>query len=94
MQHYKPRKISLIVKADKFIAVVGRIASVADGSVVLDDGTGRLEIASEHALRQDAMVRVFCSFDNGWRADIVQDMAGTDLNIYKKVDELYNRAGL
>ena len=82
------------MKTDKFISLLGKIINVGDNSFTLDDGTGKLQIDSEHAVRTNEIVRVFCSLDNQWKADIIQDMAGMDLNIYKKVEELYSRAGL
>ncbi|TAL47548.1 hypothetical protein EPN87_02680 [archaeon] len=94
MQHYTPRKVSSITKTDKFISIIGKIASIGEDSFSIDDDTGKLEISSEHALKKGAVVRVFCSFEKTWRADIVQDMSGMDLNIYKQVEELYSRAGL
>ena len=94
MQHYRPRKVSSLTKTDKFVSLLGKVASVKENAVVIEDGTGRIEISSEHALKENAIVRVFCSFDGQWKTDIVQDMDGIDLNIYKKVDELYSRAGL
>lgn len=94
MQYYKPRRISAITKTDKLISVAGKVASISDGSFMIDDGTGKLEISSEHAMKKGMTVRVFCSLDGQWKADIVQDVIGMDLNIYKQVDELYSRAGL
>ncbi|HKZ45257.1 MAG TPA: hypothetical protein VJ343_00975 [archaeon] len=93
---YKPRKISEInVKSDDRIAVMGDVVELGENSFILDDGSAKAEIVFEGELKKKQMVRVFCSIvENQLKADVVQNLDGLDLNLYKKIDELYQKAGL
>jgi hypothetical protein len=94
-EHYSPRKISSISKTDLKIALIGKIAKVSENSFILEDETGKVEIFSEEEVREGEPVRVFCSLVDGkLKADIVQSLKGLDLNLFKKVEELYKREGL
>ena len=93
--HYKPRKIGQIVKTDSHIALVGKVSSIGDNSFVLNDGSGSMEIVSEELVEKDKLVRVFCSnVDKSWKADVIQNLNGLDTNLFKKVEELYNKHGV
>jgi len=93
--HYPPRKISSISKTDSRIALIGRIIKVAENSFVLEDETGKIEIFSDQEVKEGELVRVFCSLlDGKLKADIVQSLKGFDLNLFKRVEELYKKEGL
>ncbi len=93
--YYKPRKISQIMNADNKIAVVGRVIQIDENSFILDDDTGKAEIFSEEAVEQNKIVRAFCAIAEGkLKAEIVQKLENFDLNLFKKIEELYNRAGV
>ncbi len=93
--HYKPRKISQIMNTDSKIAVIGKVVQVDQNSFVLNDDTGKAEIFSEEAVEQNKVVRAFCTIAEGkLKAEIVQKLENFDLNLFKKIEELYNRAGL
>jgi len=93
--HYKPRKISQIAKNDSHIALVGKVSSTGDNSFVLNDGSVNIEITSEEIVEKDKLIRVFCSnVDNSWKADVIQNLNGLDTNLFKKVEELYNKHGV
>lgn len=93
--HYKPRKISQIAKTDSHIALVGRVVDFGDNSFVLKDDTGLIEIVSEEIVEKDNFLRVFCSnFEGRWKADVIQSLEGLDINLFKKVEELYSRVGV
>ena len=94
--HYKPRKISEInEKSDSKIAIIGNVAELGENSFILDDGSAKAEIVFEGEVKRNKTLRVFCSIvDNQLKADIVQNLEGFDLNLFKRVKELYNRAGL
>jgi hypothetical protein len=94
-EHYSPRKISSISKTDSKIALIGRVVETSENSFILEDETGRIEIFSEEGARQGELVRVFCSLlDGKLKADITQSLKGFDLNLFKKVEELYKKEGL
>lgn len=93
--HYLPRRISEILKTDLRVALVGTITQVKENSFVLEDETGKVEIISGEPVEKEKLVRVFCSVvDEKLKADVIQDLTGLDLNLYKAVEELYNRAGV
>lgn len=93
--HYVPKQISGVSTKDSRVSLIGNVISVAESSFVLDDGTGKIEIISDTPIERNKLVRVFCSVvDEKLKADILQDVEGMDLNLLKKVEELYNRAGV
>jgi len=94
--HYKPKKISEInLKTDSRIAIIGKVTEQGENSFVLDDGSGKIEIISEEEVKLNKTVRVFCSLiENQLKADVVQSLNGFDLNLFNKIKELYNKAGV
>jgi len=93
---YKPRKISEIdSEADSRISVTGRIIEQGENSFILDDESGKVEIVFEGEVKKDKIVRVFCSLmENRLKADVVQNLEGMDLKLFKKVKELYIKRDL
>ncbi len=93
--YYVQKQIKEITPTDSRVSVIGNIVSASENSFVLDDGTGKIEIISDTLVRETKLVRVFCSvIDEKLKADVAQDMEGFDLNLFKKVNELYNKAGV
>ena len=94
--YYKPKKVSEInLKSDSRISLIGKIIEKKDDSFVLDDGSGKIEIFSEEEVEENKLIRVFCSIiEKQIKADIIQDLNGFDLNLFNKVRELYNKAGV
>ena len=93
--HYAQKQVSEVSLNDLRISLIGNIISVSENSFVLDDDTGKIEVMSDVQVERNKLVRVFCSVvDEKLKADIVQDMEGLDSNLFKKVKELYNRAGV
>jgi hypothetical protein len=95
VEHYLPRKISSISKKDLKVVLIGKVVETSENSFILEDETGKAEIFSEEEVREGNLVRVFCSLlDGKLKADIVQSLKGLDLNLFKRVEELYKREGL
>lgn len=95
IEHYKPRKISSISNSDLKISLVGKVVDVLENSFILEDETGRVEIACEEKVEKGKLIRVFClNFDGKLKADVIQDLKGLDVNLFKKVEELYRKEGL
>jgi hypothetical protein len=93
--HYRPRKISELRKNDLRVALIGEIKEVRANSFILWDGSGEIEIFSEKSLEKGKLVRVFCLKEGEeFKAQVIQDLKGFDLNLYKRIRELYNRVGL
>lgn len=62
-----------------------------DRSFILDDGTGKVEVFFDGSISAK-LVRAFCSVSEGrLNADSIQSMDGLDLNLFKKVEDLYSR---
>lgn len=93
--HYFQKQISEVTPNDSRVSIIGNVAGASENSFVLDDGTGKIEIISDVGVEKNRLVRAFCSVvDEKLKADIVQDVEGLDLNLFKKIGELYNRAGV
>jgi len=93
--YYLPKKISSITALDSKVAIIGNISEVLENSFILDDGTGKIEIASNQAVENGELIRVFCSsVDGKLKADVIQSLKGFDLNLFKKIEELYSKEGL
>lgn len=93
--HYKPKHVSEVNLRDYRIALIGRVISVGKNSLILDDDSGKIEIFSDFDVQKNKLVRVFCSMvDEKLKADIIQDLEKLDLNLFKKVKELYNSSSV
>ena len=93
--YYQPRKISQIMRSDNKISLVGRVVKIGENFFILDDETGKKEIFSETAPEENKILRAFCAVEGGKvKAEIVQPLENFDLNLFKTVEELYNRAGV
>lgn len=96
MPFYKLKKISDIdLKKDKKVSIVGKVLNVDKDYFVLSDGKNEIKILSEEKVESGEIIRVFCSIEeNKIRADIIQRLNSLDLNLYKEVEELYNKIGV
>ena len=93
--HYNPKQISEVNPNNLRVSIIGKVINAGDNSFILDDDTGKIEIVSDMQVEKNKLVRVFCSvIDEKLKADVIQDLEGLDLNLFKKVKELYNRAGV
>lgn len=91
----KPRRISEIKTGDEQVMVVGLVVDKKESTMVLDDGSGRLNVLFEDpGLVEDidvgSKVRVFGTPLNiadahELHAEIIQKMDKLDLDLYKKV---------
>ncbi|OGI15683.1 hypothetical protein A3K63_04600 [Candidatus Micrarchaeota archaeon RBG_16_49_10] len=96
LEFYVRKKISEIdPAADSKVKAIGLVLERDEDTMVIDDGTGKLRVFGNLPadLKADGMVRVFGLIlpgDAGFemKADIVQDLADLDINLYKAIDEL------
>ncbi|MFH1331817.1 MAG: hypothetical protein ABIH63_00850 [archaeon] len=94
-QPYVDKYIKDLSASDTFVSVSGVAVSKADGSFVLDDGSGEIVVLLE-AESLPEYVRVFgrvLPYEDGLRlqADFFQDISKIDKLLYKKVKDLLNR---
>jgi len=89
------RRVSDIGKGDVRVRLLGTVIDKKDNVVVLDDGTGKINITFEETvdLGMNQLVRVFgrvIPMEEGFemQGEIIQDMKDVDLDLYKKVNEL------
>ncbi len=96
-QPAKPRKIKDVAENDIRVRLLGRVIDKTDSTIMLDDGTGTAEIIIEPETVNGAgeielhdVLRVFCRViplesSIEFRAEIIQDMTGMDMDLYRKV---------
>lgn len=91
----KPRRISEIKTSDEQVQVVGLVVDEQESSLVLDDGSGELNVLFEDPglvenVEVGTKVRVFGTPLNVGdtheiHAEIIQKLDELDLDLYKKV---------
>lgn len=99
-ERYVPKKIADISKSDKKISMIGKVIEAKDGSFVIDDNSGKIEVFFEtensegrERVAKDKTIRAFCTLvGEQLKLDIAQDSTGLDLNLLKTVDDLYSKA--
>ena len=87
------RRVSDIDPSDIKVRVLGTVARKGDGFFVLKDETGEIKIKTSQDVSPDSLVRVFGRPSKTGEkleleADLVQDMAGLDKKLYKKLHSL------
>ena len=103
--HYNKRKINEINPENDFkVKVMGFIVDKKDNTLIIDDGSAKLQVFVDlpniiDTVNLNQLIRVFGSVlptDEGFevKADIVQDLSNLNINLYKKVEELYNKMGV
>ncbi len=103
--HYIKRKIFEInPDTDLKVSVLGFVVDKKDNTIILDDGSGKVEVFVDipemmDKINANQVVRVFGSTlptENGFeiKADIIQDLSNLNIDLYKKVEELYNKVGV
>ncbi len=99
---YVPKKVSDIdPEVDVRVRITGTIIDSQDSVILVDDGTGTVRVVvsdQEKKLNMGDLVRVFGVISKTPEgieivASVLQKMNGFDLNLFKKVEELYNRWG-
>jgi len=103
--HYVKKKIEEInPEADLKVKIMGFIVDKKDDTLVLDDGSKKIKVFMDNPtivekMNINQLIRVFGSTlptDEGFeiKADAIQDLSNLDINLFKKVDEFYNKMGV
>jgi len=102
--NYPKKKINEIdPDVDYKVKVIGLIVDKKEDTIVIDDGESKVRVFVDSDIFEKIgihqLVAVFGSTlpsDRGFdiKADVIQDLTGLDLNLYKKVDELYKKLGV
>ncbi len=100
--------VSEITPEDTKVRIIGVVVDVTENSLVIDDGTGKLEvILGEYSkvgdeikkIKIGSVVRVIARLyhtDSGTKAfcDVIQECSSLDVNLYKEMRETIERAGV
>jgi len=90
-------------EVDYKVKIVGLVVDKTDSSIVVDDGKSKAKVFLDPEWMERVsihqLIAVFGSTipsDGGieLKADAVQDLTGLNLNLYKKVEELYKKQGV
>jgi RNase P/RNase MRP subunit p29 len=103
--HYVKRKIEDInPETDLKVKIMGFVVDKKDDTVILDDGSKKAKVFVDNItivekMNINQLVRIFGSTlptDEGFeiKADVVQDLSNLNINLYKRVEELYNKMGV
>lgn len=90
----KEKLVSEILPNDIRVRILGTVIDKSEGAMVLDDGSGRLEILAEgQSAEVGKMVRVvtrILPMTGGFeaRAECVQDMTGFDVELYRRAKDV------
>lgn len=90
----KERLISEILPNDIRVRILGTVIDRGENSIVMDDGSGRLEIVTDgQSAETGKMVRVVTRvlpLMEGFeaRAECMQDMAGFDVELYRRARDV------
>ncbi len=95
----REKRVGEITGAEPWISLIGTVISrnTADSSMVLDDGTGQITVKAAKLPEPGSLVRVVGrAFTSAGRVAIdgviVQDFSCFDVNLYRKVLDLEERA--
>ncbi len=89
-------------EVDLKVKIVGLVVDKTETSIVIDDGKSKARVFLEPEWMERVsihqLIAVFGSTipsDEGieLKADAIQDLTGLNLNLYKKVEELYKKWG-
>ncbi len=89
------KNISEVSNEDVRISLLGTILDKKGQTIVLDDGTGQVQITFSEPVKEEAkkLVRVIgrvipLQEDFEIQGEVIQDMSGLDLEVYRKVREM------
>jgi len=103
--HYLKKIISEInPDTDLKVKLIGFVVDKKGDTIVLDDGSGKINVFVDipsvmEKINVNQIVRIFGSTlptESGFeiKADLVQDLSNLNINLYKKVEELYKEMGV
>lgn len=89
------REIAGIRPGDIRVSVIGTVIDMDGDRLVIDDGTGKIDVSSEKPIKSEVnqMVRVFgrvIPLEGGFelQAEVIQDMSGLDLGLFREIKGL------
>ncbi len=103
--HYIKKKITEInPEVDLKVKIMGFVVDKKDDTIIIDDGNDKVRVFVDipnviERININQMVKVFGSTlptDEGFeiKADAIQDLSNLNINLHKRVEELYNKLGV
>ena len=103
--HYVKKKIEEInPETDLKVKIMGFVVDKKEDTLVLDDGSKKIKVFMDNPvisekINVNQLIRVFGSTlptEDGFeiKADVVQDLSNLNIDLYKKVEGLYNKMGV
>jgi hypothetical protein len=103
--HYLKKIISEInPDTDLKVKLIGFVVDKKGETMVLDDGSGKVSAFIDapdimEKIKINQLIRVFGSTlptESGFeiKVDLIQDLTNLNINLYKKVEELYKEMGV
>ncbi|MDY1590549.1 MAG: hypothetical protein RBS85_00060 [Methanofastidiosum sp.] len=81
---------------EKYVSAVGAIIKKEGNDILLDDGTGQIEVVfgEDINFKEGDIVRVFgVAISGSLKGELIQDMSGLDIKLYResfdKIKNLY-----
>ena len=95
------KSIAEITQEDVRVRIIGTVIDKQENRMVLDDGTGKIEITFDDApsIGANKQVRIMgrvIPMENGFelQGEIIQDITGLDIDLYKKVNGLMKQINI
>jgi len=91
------RRVADIKPVDMRISLIGTVIDKQDSVLVLDDGSGKININMDNAATEsNQLVRVFgrvIPLENGFevQGELLQIMDGLDSELHKKIESLWSK---
>jgi len=86
------------------VKILGFVVDKKENTLMVDDGSGKVRVFVDETSLLDnininQLIRVFGSTlptEDGFeiKVDAIQDLSNLNINLYKKVEELYNKVGV
>ena len=93
------RKISDISQGDTRVSIVGTVVGFKDNIIVLDDGTGKIDVSFEEEpkVKDGQLVRIFgrvIPLDDGieLQGEVCHDFSDADLGLWRNVSGLWEES--
>ncbi|MEM0333077.1 MAG: hypothetical protein QXX30_01265 [Candidatus Aenigmatarchaeota archaeon] len=96
LDFYRPVNTVSLKKEDLKVSIIGWVERVEENFLILKDDFGKVKvnfsISDENIkkLNSNSLIRVFCTkIDDELYCDFFQILEGFDINLYKKIENLY-----
>ena len=90
------KSIAEITDKDIRVRILGTVIGIGDGSLMIDDATGRVEVAFDDSIdyvKQGQLIRIIARVlpqNSGFecKGECIQTLDGFDIDLYKRAKEI------